>query len=297
MNFINKINNRCNEFNSLTEDKTSAESSCSPSISLGRSSTASIPWAEDAIRQNSEEWNRIERMFYREEGLTTDKKLREEILEWMEAFPHIRISGKQSSLYCNSKSPSTETNSGYVEVIAIDPPKSRVNNKYIRQRKLDVIQNLHIDITKNLKISPRPAMKKSVSEKSKDLSHDNNSSTFMFKIPETHGVRLINLQSVQPNVSFSASHVRIPPILSIKIVPSFKNTQRLNNETKSAAIHGLKTRVTLPPIDVNKIIYKNEVMKQNKHEKNSNLGRSISAAVCKKRNCDKINDLEKFDIR
>uniref|UniRef100_A0A182MMB9 DUF3719 domain-containing protein n=1 Tax=Anopheles culicifacies TaxID=139723 RepID=A0A182MMB9_9DIPT len=88
--------------------------------SQGRSSIGSIPWAEDAIKQNQTEWDRIDRMFYGEEDLPSDTKLREEILEWRSVFPFLRITGKsitiQESVHAKGNDPFHD------EIIVVDPP-------------------------------------------------------------------------------------------------------------------------------------------------------------------------------
>uniref|UniRef100_A0A1B0DHA1 DUF3719 domain-containing protein n=1 Tax=Phlebotomus papatasi TaxID=29031 RepID=A0A1B0DHA1_PHLPP len=101
----------------------------SASDSVGRSSTGSIPWAEDAIRQNQEEWERIERMFYGEEDLPTDAKTRQEFLEWMTAFPHLRISGAQMPIYYDPER-LPEADGDFEEVLCIDPPPQRRRKSY-----------------------------------------------------------------------------------------------------------------------------------------------------------------------
>lgn len=111
------------------EDSSSGESACdestdiwltSPTSSQGRSSISSIPWAEDAIKQNQEEWETIEQMFYGELPLPTNIKIREEFEEWMEKFPHIRVVGRQIA----NPSAYTMMSTEFVreECLAIDPP-------------------------------------------------------------------------------------------------------------------------------------------------------------------------------
>ncbi|XP_067617733.1 uncharacterized protein [Eurosta solidaginis] len=57
--------------------------------SIGRSSIGSIPWADDAIKQNQMAWEQVERMLSGEEPLPTEPDLRNEILEWQEKFPQL----------------------------------------------------------------------------------------------------------------------------------------------------------------------------------------------------------------
>lgn len=120
-NVLNKM-----QFN---EDSSSGESTCdestdiwltSPTSSQGRSSISSIPWAEDAIKQNQEEWETIEQMFYGELPLPTNKKIREEFEEWMAKFPHIRVVGRQILSLSTYTRMSTDIDRE--ECLAIDPP-------------------------------------------------------------------------------------------------------------------------------------------------------------------------------
>lgn len=110
------------------EDSSSGESACestdiwltSPTSSQGRSSISSIPWAEDAIKQNQEEWETIEQMFYGELPLPTNIKIREEFEEWIAKFPHIRVVGRQipnPSAYTMMSTQIVQE-----ECLAIDPP-------------------------------------------------------------------------------------------------------------------------------------------------------------------------------
>lgn len=83
----------------------------SPTSSFDGSSVNSIPWAEDVIKQNQEEWERIERMFYGEEELPgNDEKLRNEIIEWTNRFPHLRIIGEQAAIYFDAMAVSSDPN-------------------------------------------------------------------------------------------------------------------------------------------------------------------------------------------
>lgn len=113
----------------FNEDSSSGESVCdesndiwltSPTSSQGRSSISSIPWAEDAIKQNEEEWETIEQMFYGELPLPTNKKIREEFEDWMAKFPHIRVVGRQIPNPAAYTLMSNEIHRE--ECLAIDPP-------------------------------------------------------------------------------------------------------------------------------------------------------------------------------
>lgn len=130
--------------------------------SLGRSSTGSIPWAEDAVKQNQLEWERIERMFYGEEDLPSDSKLREELLEWMTAFPHLRVLGRAVTI---EESPTAKGSDPFhEEVFAADPPRmSRIrssrsgkNAKQFKESELQLVPN---DIERYLHISSGQIMR------------------------------------------------------------------------------------------------------------------------------------------
>uniref|UniRef100_A0A182QW14 DUF3719 domain-containing protein n=1 Tax=Anopheles farauti TaxID=69004 RepID=A0A182QW14_9DIPT len=99
------------ESDTLTESLTSSQ---------GRSSIGSIPWAEDAIKQNQLEWERIDRMFYGEEDLPSDSKLREEIEEWTSVFPYLRVTGK--SIVIVEAGHAKGSDPFHEEILMTDPP-------------------------------------------------------------------------------------------------------------------------------------------------------------------------------
>lgn len=104
------------------------------STSSPRSSSTSLPFAEDAVRQNQEEWEHIERIFYGEEPLPEDEKTREEFQDWMDTFYYLRVVGRR----VNTERFRTNRNVIYhEEVIAKDPPDAR--NTENRSSKLVVV--------------------------------------------------------------------------------------------------------------------------------------------------------------
>lgn len=148
----------------------------SPTTSFDGSSVNSIPWADDVIKQNKDEWENIERMFYGETELPADEKLRNEILEWTNRFPHLRIVGKQASIFYGENSPSSMAN--FEEILAIHPPcgsaryqmttyhssNSNVNGN-ANTRRMDVLYpvreshtSLDDDFVKHLQITSRPLL-------------------------------------------------------------------------------------------------------------------------------------------
>lgn len=145
----------------------------SATTSFDGSSINSIPWAEDVIKQNKDEWENIERMFYGETELPTDDKLRNEILEWTNRFPHLRIVGKQASIYFSENSPCCAAN--FEELLAIHPTCGSArnqmtsyhtgNNNNNNYRRMDVLYpvreshtSLDDDVEKHLQITSRPLL-------------------------------------------------------------------------------------------------------------------------------------------
>ncbi|KNC27945.1 hypothetical protein FF38_06124 [Lucilia cuprina] len=60
------------------------------SSSVDRSSIGSIPWADDAIKINKMEWEKVEKMLSGLEALTAvEDDLRKEILDWQKKFPQL----------------------------------------------------------------------------------------------------------------------------------------------------------------------------------------------------------------
>lgn len=88
--------------------------------SQGRSlSSGSNEWL-DVIRQNQQDWEHIERIFYGEEPLPEDEKTRDEFQDWMLRFPHLRVIGKpvNTERFRTSRNPPIM----YEEYIVLDPP-------------------------------------------------------------------------------------------------------------------------------------------------------------------------------
>ncbi|XP_055381212.1 uncharacterized protein LOC129611843 [Condylostylus longicornis] len=87
--------------------------------SFDRSSAGSIPWAEDAIKQNQQEWERVESYFCNEnlEHLpTVDKELFREILEWKKFFPYAnRHAANKKKVYHTKKVADKKLPENYLE--------------------------------------------------------------------------------------------------------------------------------------------------------------------------------------
>lgn len=150
----------------------------SPTTSFDGSSINSIPWAEDVIKQNKDEWDNIEGMFYGETELPADEKLRSEILEWTNRFPHLRVVGKQASIYFGENGPCCAAN--FEEILAIHPTGGSARHQITSyhgssnngngncaatNRRMEVLYpvreshtSLDDDIEKHLQISSRPLL-------------------------------------------------------------------------------------------------------------------------------------------
>ncbi|KAI9584580.1 uncharacterized protein LOC119634887 [Glossina fuscipes] len=80
------------------------------SSSFDRSSVDSIPWTDDAIKLNSLEWEKIERMLRGVEEVTGDEDLRNEISDWQRKFPHF-VSGIREGNLCQLGADATSAES------------------------------------------------------------------------------------------------------------------------------------------------------------------------------------------
>lgn len=125
-------------------------------------SSFSIPWAEDAIRQNKELWEQVERMLYGECELPSDEGTRTELLEWMTAFPHIRVVGESCKVNYTSSSLFKPSDPNYDEVLAMHPyPGRNGNDPDNSQNKITNYRNINLDLRDCLKISSGPVGRRS----------------------------------------------------------------------------------------------------------------------------------------
>lgn len=120
--------------------------------SPGDTSASSLTWAEDAVRQNKEEWDKIERTLYGEEALPKDKALRDELLHWMHAFPHLRINGKSAQMHYSSNLKPADPN--YSEIFAIHP---QTQSARTRQDFLESELEECLTINSGIATSPVPS--------------------------------------------------------------------------------------------------------------------------------------------
>lgn len=143
----------------------------SPGASFDGCSVNSIPWANDVVKQNQEQWEQVERMFYGEENLpTNDIKLRNEIIEWTQHFPYFRISGQQMPINFSYNVMDNDPN--YEEIFAIHPAiqfdnksaivsyENRSQDQYHRHQDDTITANetLVNDIEKCLRITSGPLL-------------------------------------------------------------------------------------------------------------------------------------------
>lgn len=242
------------------------------------SSSASIPWAKENIADNRNEWNKIERIFYGEEELPTETKTRNEFLEWMELFPHLRIVGNKIPIYYD---PSAKEENFVNEILAIDPPIERYNSRSkssSRKTSTDEIyftrkssklkeDHLSSDLNKFLKISRSPVMARRQHLNNSQKSQCNETKVPYFVVPSSSNgktsllnrrkfITSISSNEIVPekdtrfslNTSLSASMIRMPQILNFKIL------NRAPQISVKSAVYGVdgsrnRNRTILPSIE------------------------------------------------
>lgn len=242
-------------------------------------SSSSIPWAEENISDNRNEWNKIERIFYGEEELPTESKTRNEFLEWMELFPHLRVVGKKVPIYYD---PTAKEENFVNEILAIDPPIERYNSRsksssritntdeiyFTRKSSKTKEDNLSSDLNKFLKISRSPVMTRRQHLNNSQKSQSNETKVPYFVVPSSsYGktnllnrrrfVTSISSSEIVPekdsrfpqNTSLSASMIRMPQILNFKIL------NRVPQICVKSAVYGVdgnrnRNRTILPSIEL-----------------------------------------------
>lgn len=90
------------------------------SSSVDRSSIGSIPWADDAIKKNKLDWERVDRMLSGEEALPEQEvELRHEIADWQRKFPSLLARKskplKQQSFDNGQRHPTVRDDSGDID--------------------------------------------------------------------------------------------------------------------------------------------------------------------------------------
>lgn len=240
-------------------------------------SSSSIPWAEENIADNRSEWNKIERIFYGEEELPTEPKTRNEFLEWMELFPHLRVVGKKVPIYYD---PSAKEENFVNEILAIDPPIERYNSRsksssrktnteeiyFSRKSSKSKEDNLSSDLNKFLKISRSPVMTRRQHLSNSQKSNETKVPYFVVPSSSYGKTTLLNRRKfitsissseIVPekdsrfpqNTSLSASMIRMPQILNFKIL------NRVPQISVKSAVYGVdgnrnRNRTILPSIEL-----------------------------------------------
>lgn len=121
--------------------------------SPGDTSASSLTWAEDAVRQNKEEWERIERILYCEEPLPKDKALKDELVLWISAFPHLRVIGTPAQMHYSSNLKPTDPD--YCEILAKHPQSQSAQT---RQEFLETDLEECLTINSGISSSPVPSL-------------------------------------------------------------------------------------------------------------------------------------------
>lgn len=278
----------------------------SPSASIDGSSVNSIPWADDVVKQNQELWDRIEQMFYAEEALPiNDDKLRDEIIEWNQHFPHLRINGKATSMYCNANALSNDGD--YEEIILIHPPSEHfdrksariatLNNQSVNERfscsSKDEHQTNTIlinDMERCLRITSGPLLIRRIQNKTasgirtiafpvNNSSKQNSNKQQYFKSDgQQYASNFFRSIDAEPmhSIPYSARIINIP---SMKCDVSDLNTVagkssniiRIKTATLIPINRPIRNSITLPSINIEPKYFE----QQNNH----NIGASISALI------------------
>lgn len=227
-------------------------------------------------------------MFYGEDKLPTDPKLRNEFLDWMTLFPHIRITGEQIPFHFDCCAVPCDVN--YEEIIAIDPPpiqkchglssrkhlnitthKDEYNNIPIN-RRLSAINHYQLDkcirITSGSILSHRNHFHKTNAEQQKPIrtnritSINEHSPIRIASVKsDFYGHRKITNQPIQnvrntiymeslsrPVTLSSNSLLKMPPILNIRSIPS---RQPMSGQT---VVKILRHQTYLPPVSSSSVI-------------------------------------------
>lgn len=254
----------CNDENWFGSSTTSADNS----------SISSIPWAEDVVNQNKDEWDSIERMFYGEEDLPNDDKLKTEILEWTQKFPHLRVIGQQASIFYNVNGIQSDHN--YEEIIAIHPPRA---NQYFSSTsacpKIETINNLEQDMQKCLRITSGPMLLRPNEQNSVRLlarkNHPQiNNSAILNSFRNTYGNRNMGRnQDGNNKLDIFPQSARLLKVASTssQLSAPIGKIFRISTASMMPRNRPLRNSVTLPSISLEPIA------------REGNVNRSISALI------------------
>lgn len=278
--------------------------------SVRSSSIGSIPWAEDAIKQNEEEWNAIEQMFYGERELPTNKKIREEFLEWIIKFPHLRVVGH------SLQNPRIKT-ADKAEITTIDkiqhkqrnttdavnpsPNSSSVHNLFTRTKsnRLECEKvndfakstELSYQIQRCLRITSGPLLSRRVQQNS---GQHNLPERFLLTPAINEEVAQIRVTSVrsdslQPhskinNQFVSHPEVLIRPIMTarlIKMPPIYNSGNRVHGTTPNLQFSAASRKLTNPKQNLRNVVILPAIQLVRRNDgnlfKTELIGRSISA--------------------
>lgn len=226
----------------------------SSSASQGRNSSASLPWADpsEQILQNQLEWERIERIFYGEEELPADPKTKAEFLEWMNAFPYLRVTGKSINTPSVHEIPKAFE---YKEIVAKDH-KISYNYKRPEVNFRAPLQTRKEDISKVIETRSGHVLNRRFCCGCKETSHLHRKQTALPDSRTVHYKDKIDECFKTYNVTSSANPVRMPPILNLKLICSPKVLEECTGSTCTSipdrTTKQLKpTAVTLPVIQLN----------------------------------------------
>ncbi|XP_055849899.1 uncharacterized protein LOC129914600 [Episyrphus balteatus] len=237
------------------------------SSSIDRSSIGSIPWADDAIKQNQLDWEKVERMFRGEQDLSeAEPELRNEILEWHKKFPNILRSqnpplgiDKLSSLSFTSDDyrdyddgddeddepedgTVTPTNEGPSSLL-YQPKHSAKSLEPLPTKQIIAHEKLISMLANDLKISSIPmAVRRLGNVAPLDLKLSGHRAPITRKDNNAHSVPKFTRQfdsssgsnpeqSLSRNGSSSATMARMPPIL--KVIEAKHNFQEAYTKHKS----------------------------------------------------------------
>lgn len=193
------------------------------SSSVDRSSIGSIPWADDAIKINKLEWERVEKMLSGLEPLTTEEDdLKKEILDWQKKFPQLLNKNKYKMKTLSSDSLDIESLPSLDLTSEEEEDEEREDKTLTRDRN-------------DISTTPTPSLRKSSEEDSNNLCQllDNFTlQTVPLKLNQRETNRaLMNKRKCAS--STSSYSLRSPPTPIIQQVPSATTTN---------------TRFRIPPI-------------------------------------------------
>lgn len=147
---MRRLSSDSDSVSSTTATLTDFWSAGTSSIDDGSSSRgSSMPWAAEAIEQNRRDWLQIDEMLYGERELPRNDRLRQELVQWMARFPHIRTRGRaieSSDLYAIQMNKTIKKDE---EVFAIDPQPRKHFLMTFQPNHLDNHHQLSTNSTQN----------------------------------------------------------------------------------------------------------------------------------------------------